>query len=117
MTMSMMIDNSKIPDHLKEIKRFLGVDLTLIVFNINKATLKKWLDDAGEIQEPTKKLVMTVSVICDTLKSIPRDEAKLWLVSFSQYIYGVPAMEIHSRSTDVLMAAQYLVTRGEDGLM
>lgn len=104
-------------DALKYLKRNLGAELAAIMCSVSEDNFKAFTK-ANSTARPTaiqRRNIAAAYVIVDILLSqIPNDAAVMWLTGYSDYLYGIPAVEIHRRPEDVRMAALNRVMGGED---
>lgn len=99
---------------LQKLKKSLGSALLEIIFGVNSRTINKWISGEATPNPETVKIIALLGYIWDTLTgSLTTRDSKLWLVSHSDYLYGVPATEIRGRPEDVYLAALNRVSRGE----
>lgn len=105
---------NKTVDELKFIKRQLGVKLTEIVLATKITIINKWIN---ELEEPTHRqkyvIEQTKEILQVLADYLPSNDMKIWLVTHSEYLYGVPAVELRRRPEDVKYAALNRVSRGE----
>lgn len=106
-------------DALDYLVRAVGRELTtvlcsitdpdLIAFRKVKATKK-----APRIPTPLQaRNIAAAYMIVDTLMAVmPPEQSKEWLISYNEYLFGVPAMELRLRPEDVRMAALHLIAGG-----
>lgn len=103
-------------DALKYLKKHLDPDLTTIICSLEMGSLLKYTR-ARRPQVLTQLQARNVAaayVILDILLShFPLEQAKRWLVNYSDYLYGFPAVEISRRPEDVRMAALQFISTGE----
>lgn len=101
---------------LQKLKKSLGSALLEIMLGVTTATVNKWIKGDIMPNSDTVKTIALLDYIWDTLSgSLSTKDSKLWLVSHSDYLYGIPATEIRSRPEDVYLAALNRISRGEDG--
>ncbi len=103
-------------DAVKYLRRNLGVDLAAIICSVeDKQFLKFARITRPEI--PTQLQARNIAaayVILDILLShLPLEQAKSWLVNYSDYLHGFPAIEISRRPEDVRMASLQFISMGE----
>jgi hypothetical protein len=100
---------------LQELKKALGLALLEIIFSVPSTTINKWIK-GDQIPNPeTAKVISLLGYIWETLTgSMSVKDSKLWLVTHSEYLYGIPATEIRSRPEDVYLAVLHRISRGED---
>lgn len=93
----------------------IGLQLLNLVLGTKKGQVSGWTKGKGSPSEQQRKLIASLFDVVSVLSShISEGETKLWLVSHSDYIYGIPAKEIKARPEDVRLAALNRVSRGED---
>jgi len=95
-----------------------GIELTTILCSLTAQDLKAFRRD-----KPTKKPkvatplqsrnIAAAYMIVDILTaSMTPSAAREWLVSYDEYLFGVPAMELRVRPEDVRMAALQFILGG-----
>lgn len=102
-------------DILQRLKSGIGSALLEIILGVNLRTMNKWIKGEVTPNNETVKIISLLGYIWDTLiGSLSVRDSKIWLVSHSDYLYGVPATEIRIRPEDVYLAALNRVSRGEE---
>lgn len=101
---------------LKYLKKHLESDLTTIVCSLEMGSLAKYM--RAKRPQPLTLLqtrnIAAAYVILDILLShLTLDQARAWLVTYSDYLHGFPAIEISRRPEDVRMAALQFISVGE----
>lgn len=104
-----------IKEAVRYLKKTLGVKLTEIILKTDAKTINRWLkdDDLHPSQRQENIILAAQGIIEILMDYLDTDEAKWWLVEHSEYLYGVPAIEISRRPDDVKYAALNRVVRGE----
>ncbi len=104
---------------IKYLRKNLGADLAAIMCSVSESDFSAF----GRASKPKRatsiqnRNIAAVYIIVDILLSqVSRQSAIDWLTSYSDYLYGIPAVEIHRRPEDVRMAALNKVMGGEDSL-
>lgn len=111
---SIRSDAGAIPGIVSALKRYLGVQLTKLILNVDGRTLNKWIQGKEAPLDNQKRLIYATGYVVDILRAyISQKEMKLWLVSHSEYLFGIPAIELRSRPEDVQHAALNRISRGE----
>lgn len=106
-------DEGTLPDLVKYIRKELGVKLSTLILGVNSPTLKSWTEGKALTQQH-KRFVFALHYVVATLRTVLDPmEAKIWLVSHSDYLYGIPAKELRMRPEDVKYAAENRISRGE----
>lgn len=106
--------NNDFRDCLKFINEELGSRIVNVILSMKRGEANKLMEDPGPVSDSTRKLVASLCDVTKILRSaLSRHETRLWIVDHSEFLYGVPALEIRSRPEDVRMAAQNRVARGE----
>jgi hypothetical protein len=103
-------------DALKYLKKHLDSDLTTIICSLELGSLMKYTRARRPetLTQLQARNVAAAYVILDILLShLPLEQAKRWLVNYSDYLYGFPAVEISRRPEDVRMAALQFISMGE----
>jgi hypothetical protein len=103
-------------DALKYLKKHLDSDLTTIICSLELGSLIKYTRARRPeaLTQLQARNVAAAYVILDILLShLPLEQAKRWLVNYSDYLYGFPAVEISRRPEDVRMAALQFISMGE----
>ncbi|SRR6266568_18393 len=106
-------------DAIRYLRKNLGVELAAIMCSVSETDFAAF-GRASKPKKPTNiqnRNIAAVYIIVDILLSqVSRQDAINWLTQYSDYLYGIPAVEIHRRPEDVRMAALNKVTGGEDTL-
>ena len=96
------------------LKKMLGLQLLEIILNVDSRTINKWLKDElhpSDRQEVTIRFTRNIiEILLDYLTVV---DTKDWLVTHSDYLYGIPAVEISRRPEEVRYAALNRAARGE----
>src|SRR5690348_16947441 len=101
---------------LQKLKKALGLALLEIIFSVPSSTINKWTKGDQVPNPETAKVISLLGYIWETLTgSMSVKDSKLWLVTHSEYLYGIPAVEIRGRPEDVYLAVLNRVSRGEEG--
>lgn len=99
---------------LHKLKSSLGSTLLEVILGVNYRTINKWIKGEVTPSPETVKLINLTYYVWESLcGSVSERDGKLWLVSHSDYLYGIPAVEIRNRPEDVYLAALNRVSRGE----
>jgi len=107
-------DGEAIPTLVAMLKKELGVRIAKLVLSTDGATINKWIKGTVEPTANQKRLIYSAGYVINVLKAyVEPKELKLWMVSHSEYLYGIPAMELRHRPEDVQNAALNRVSRGE----
>ena len=107
-------DTSALPNIVASLKAHLGVKLVKLILNVDGPTLNKWINGTATPLDNQKRLIYATGYVVDILRAyLTNNELKLWLISHSEYLCGIPAMEIRSRPEDVQHAALNRISRGE----
>ena len=100
-----------VPQIFTKLKRDLGLPLLKFILGNDVSRWRLEKEIPNSIQ---KRTIYSLYNIIDLLKShLTTNEAMEWLIYHSEYLYGIPAVEIKSRPDDVYLAALNRVTRGE----
>ena len=100
---------------LQRLKGAMGSALVEIILGVDNRAINKWIKGDSTPNTETAKVIALLGYVWDTLTgSLASKDAKIWLVSHSDYLYGVPATEMRGRPEDVYLAALNRVSRGED---
>jgi len=107
-------DADAIPTIVSRLRKELGLRIAKVVLNVDGPTMAKWIKGSVEPSPHQKRLIYAAGYVVNVLNSFlqPRD-VKLWMVSPSEYLYGIPALELRKRPEDVQQAALNRVSRGE----
>lgn len=99
--------------------RTVGRELTTVLCSLTEQDLNafrrtKATKRAPKIASPLQaRNIAAAYLIVDTLVSVmPPTRASEWLVSYNEYLFGIPAMELRLRPEDVRMAALHLLAGG-----
>jgi hypothetical protein len=93
----------------------IGLELLNVILGTKKGQITGWINGKGSPTDQQKKLILSLSDVVGILTAyIPIQEAKMWLVSHSDYLFGIPAKEVRLRPEEVRLAALNRVSRGED---
>jgi hypothetical protein len=97
----------------------LGIELTTVVCALTKSDLiafrKTKVPKRGKrIPSPLQnRNIAAAYMIVDILSSSAGPEtAREWLMSYNEYLFGIPALEIRIRPEDVRMAALHMLAGG-----
>lgn len=105
-------------DALKYLKQNLGIELAALMCSIDEKKYTKLLSGGVVPRQMQTRNIAIAYVITDILLSaLSNNLVKQWLTEYSNYLYGVPAVEIHRRPDDVRIAALNRVMRGEDPIL
>lgn len=92
----------------------LGPKILNTILQIKRGQATKWIGKSGAPSEHQLRVIYSLAEVVSILRShLSITETKLWLVSDSEYLYGIPAVEIRSRPSDVKYAALNRISRGE----
>lgn len=106
-------DATRVPEVLKNLKKGLGVTLLEVMLVTPSSTINKWIAEKEAPMNEQIKIILLLEYIWSMLRSqLTALDAKRWLVSHSEYLYGVPATELRQRPEDVYLATLNLVARG-----
>lgn len=99
------------------LKMFYGEDLVSVILAVDPLNMRKWTRKTRPVNpsEIQKRYIAALLDVYEVLSVLPRQEQKMWWVSFSQYyLYGIPAEEFVRRPNDVRLAAMMKVSGQED---
>lgn len=103
-------------DAIKYLKGAVGAELAALVCSVEQKEFNAFGRPTNpKIPTPLQaRNIAAAYVIVDILLSaLSRTAVQDWLTSYSDYLYGIPAVEIHRRPEDVRMAALNRITDGD----
>ncbi len=99
-------------DALTYLKAHVGAELTGVLCSVEKKYLVKFATGKDNPTPLQARNIAAAYVIVDILLAHSSEaKAKEWLISYSDYLYGIPAVEMSSRPEDVRMAALRWIAR------
>lgn len=101
---------------IKYLTANLGSDLASVICSIEETEFKTYGRKTNPKSPPPLKAhnIAAAYVIVEILSSVlPAAAVQDWLTSYSEYLYGIPAVEMHRRPEDVRRAALNRITGGE----
>jgi hypothetical protein len=102
-------------DALTYLKKNLGVELAAVLCSMDQKKYVKFLAGTEDPTTTQARNIAAAYVIADILLSaLPTETVIEWLTEYSNYLYGIPAIEIFRRPDDVRTAALNRVMRGEE---
>lgn len=103
-------------DALNYLVARVGIELTTVLCSLTSQDLKafrrtKPTKRAPKVATPIQaRNIAAAYLIVDVLVSaMSPEQAREWLVSYNEYLFGIPAMELRIRPEDVRMAALHLL--------
>src|SRR5947209_8332644 len=80
---------------IRELKRTYGTELASVLCGVPRNVLDAWARGRREPTEAQAKVVASAKRISDTLLgALPLMQVKMWWVTYSHYLYGIPAGEM-----------------------
>jgi hypothetical protein len=105
----------EVEDAIKFLKRNLGNELASILCSATTQQFNSYLKGTKKPSIIQTRSLGVAFVISDILLSrLTRLDVMDWFTSYSEYLAGVPAIEIQSRPEDVRMAALHRITVGRE---
>lgn len=102
---------------IRYLRKNLGTELACIVCSLQAPDFNAFAR-SNKPRKPTgiqARNIAAAYVIVDILLgSMSRQAVTDWMISYSDYLYGVPAVEMHRRPEDVRMAALKRVMEGAE---
>lgn len=99
-------------DALSYLKAHIGAELTAVLCSVEKKYLTRFATDKMNPTPLQARNIAAAYVIVDILLAHTSEaKTKDWLVNYSDYLYGTPAVEMSSRPEDVRMAALRWIAR------
>lgn len=99
--------------------RVLGVELATVLCSLTRQDLNafrktKITKRGPKVATPlqSRNIAAAYMVVDILVSSMSPDQAREWLISYNEYLFGVPAMELRIRPEDVRMAALHLIAGG-----
>ena len=99
--------------------RTVGIELTTVLCSLTSQDLaafrktkqtKRGLKKATPLQ--SRNIAAAYMIVDILTTSMSPSQARDWLVSYNEYLFGIPAMEIRIRPEDVRMAVLHLIAGG-----
>lgn len=102
---------------IRYLRKAVGVDLGALLCSVEIKDFNAF-GRSSRPRVPTPLQARNVAaayVIVDILLSaLPSNVVQDWLTSYSDYLYGIPAIELYRRPEDVRMAALNRISAGDD---